>query len=565
MNLRRASVCIVVAAAAASPSWVAAQTVRERVAVEVITIRLTARDASGKRVEDLSPSDLVLTVDGKPVAIETFVRPSAPGASVAAAEGEPGDSADRPSSSAQPRLVRTLIFIDEGQTNAFDRKDVLDELDGFIRAPDSGRREFLVARFDGSRLKMESPWTSDAGLATAAVGRIRQGPAVNRIPSAGQVAADTAPNRFTSATWISHHGEHLHEALLEALAAFPNEPAERRLLIVSGGASLMRPTDLAAVLACRMTPGESARLSAAAGNGGDIAAAHAREIDRATFALWSRAVNPSGGGLTMSEILAKAVERDVAVIPVEAEAFDRGDMDLSVRQMTVASAGGVGQTCPVGGIGVGGLSPRLAVGQTMTEIAESTGAEPILVPKKTAARLTEIGGRAVYAMTFRDPTGDHRYHQVEVACRRPGVKIEYRRGYRIPGEDERTLDAVVARFLQPGQGSDPMAVSILQSSTEGKGGRAATRLDIRYSPPLETGAHDEREIQLIAVGEDGNGNRTEPIAWSGTAHREAEASTEFAAKVTLGIPPGAFGWSVAVRDQPTGLTSYVFVPALGKP
>ena len=404
---------------------------------------------------------------------------------------------------------------------------MLDELDGFIRAPGSGRREFLVARFDGSRLKMESPWTSDAGLATAAVGRIRQGPAVNRIPSAGQVAADTAPNRFTSATWISHHGEHLHEALLEALAAFPNEPAERRLLIVSGGASLMRPTDLAAVLACRMTPGESARLSAAAGNGGDIAAAHAREIDRATFALWSRAVNPSGGGLTMSEILAKAVERDVAVIPVEAEAFDRGDMDLSVRQMTVAQAGGVGQTCPVGGIGVGGLSPRLAVGQTMTEIAESTGAEPILVPRKTAARLTEIGGRAVYAMTFRDPTGDHRYHQVEVACRRPGVKIEYRRGYRIPGEDERTLDAVVARFLQPGQGSDPMDVSILQSSTEGKGGRAATKLYIRYAPPLETGARDEREIQLIAVGEDGDGNRTEPIAWSGTAYRDEDNAAEF--------------------------------------
>ena len=64
-----------------------AQTVREKVAVEVITIRLTARDASGKRVEDLTPSDLILTVDGKPVAIETFVRPSAPGAAVGGGGG----------------------------------------------------------------------------------------------------------------------------------------------------------------------------------------------------------------------------------------------------------------------------------------------------------------------------------------------------------------------------------------------------------------------------------------------------------------------------------------------
>jgi hypothetical protein len=31
--------------------------------------------------------------------------------------------------------------------------------------------------------------------------------------------------------------------------------------------------------------------------------------------------------------------------------------------------------------------------------------------------------------------------------------------------------------------------------------------------------------------------------------------------MTLGIPPGAYGWSLAVRDQPTGLTSYKFVSA----
>ncbi len=95
---------------------------------------------------------------------------------------------------------------------------------------------------------------------------------------------------------------------------------------------------------------------------------------------------------------------------------------------------------------------------------------------------------------------------------------------------------------------------------EGKGGRAATKLDIRYAPPLETGARDERDIKVIAVGEDDQGNRTEPIQWSGTADRVEGAQT-FEAAMTMGVKPGAYTWSVALRDEPTGLTSFVVVPA----
>lgn len=464
-----------------SSSWAVAQTVREKVAVEVVTIRLTARDHSGKRVEDLTPADLLLTVDGKPVTIETFARPVR-GATPVASE-EDAASAPQPGlkSASQGRLVRTMIFLDEGETHPFDRRDVCDELDRFIRSPGSGQREFLVARFRGGRMSVESPWTKDPDLAAAAVHRLRQSPALNPVPSASSVVGNTGTTGFTSVTWIQLHGDRLHAALLEALAAFPDTPAERQLLVVSGGAALMRPQDLAAVLRCQMTPGERTRLSAAAT---DIAAAHAREIERATFALWTRAVNPSGDVLTMSDVVAKALERDVAIIPVLAEAMDRGDLDLAVRGSTAPTAGG------------GRLSPHIGVGQAMTEIAESTGAEPILIPKKTASRLTEIGTRAVYTMTFREPVGDHRYHQVEVACRRPGVKIDYRRGYRIPMEDERTLDTVVARFLQAGEGANPMNASAAQSPAEGKTGRAATRLDVRYMPPLETGAGEQREIQM---------------------------------------------------------------------
>ena len=93
--------------------------------------------------------------------------------------------------------------------------------------------------------------------------------------------------------------------------------------------------------------------------------------------------------------------------------------------------------------------------------------------------------------------------------------------------------------------------------------RAATKLEIAYAPPLETGASDERPLSFVAVGQDRNGDRTEPIEWSGTAERE-EGEDAFGTNILLNVPPD-YAWSVAIRDQPTGLISYVVVPAPAKP
>ncbi len=140
---------------------------------------------------------------------------------------------------------------------------------------------------------------------------------------------------------------------------------------------------------------------------------------------------------------------------------------------------------------------------------------------------------------------------------RRGVTIEYRRGYSIPQEDERTLDTVVAGFLEPDRGANPMSASIVQTAATDSKQRPATKLALIYAPPLETGAPDERPISMVAVGQDRNGNHTEAVEWSGTARR-AEGET-FQATILLTVAPG-YDWSVAVQDQPTGLTSYVLVP-----
>jgi hypothetical protein len=68
----------------ASPETVA-QTMRERVSVGAVTVTLTARDGSGRPVRDLRASDLAVFVDGKPVAVDTFVLE--PRAATASASG----------------------------------------------------------------------------------------------------------------------------------------------------------------------------------------------------------------------------------------------------------------------------------------------------------------------------------------------------------------------------------------------------------------------------------------------------------------------------------------------
>jgi hypothetical protein len=284
--------------------------------------------------------------------------------------------------------------------------------------------------------------------------------------------------------------------------------------------------------------------------------------DTPSFERWSRAVNPHGHILTTVDVLAKAVEYGVEFIPVYTEAIDRGDFDMS--QMMAPLGHDPGQTgMAVPTAGDGRLSPHLVTAAALANIAAQTGAEAVGNGRNVVTRMAQIDARASYVLTFRDPFPDHAYHTITLKSLRPGLQIVYRRSYRIPDESERKLDAVVAGFLTPGRPDALMNARIVQSPATDSKSRPATRLDLAYAPPLETGAADDRRVQLIAVGRDSDDNLTEPIEWNGSAQRASDES-RFDASVMLDVAP-KYAWSIAVTDQPTGLTSYVFVPAPTKP
>jgi len=510
-----------------------AQTVRENVAVEVVTVRLTARTTfGGKRVEDLAASDLALKVDGRPVAIETFSTVESRSEVGTAAPAERMPAATATADTDEPPL-RTMIFVDEVETHPFDRKDVCAELVRYVQARGAGHREFSVVRYDGT-VRMETGWTRDVETVVRALRAIENGGHIQRVE--GLETLPMAPRglsyAFASNLWVSMHRERFSVGLMEALAAFPQMPGTKRLLVVNGGASMARPGELSYVRGPSLASETAIHDRSQSPDPARLDERGDRESEGFSFELWSRVANPGLDVLSMNDVVRKALEEDVEIVPVYTKAIDRPDFDVT------AAAGMIG-------------------------LANETGAEAIGLGRNAAARMAEIEDRAAYELTFRDPTPDHAHHRIALKCLRPFVQIVYRRGFRIPREEELTLDTVVAGLRDPERLTNPMQVHAAQQPAADSTRRPATTLAITYAPPLETGASGERPVSLVAVGEARNGDRTEPVAWSGRAERQS-GEDAFEANIRLNVSPD-YAWSVAVRDQPTGLTSYVFVPAPANP
>jgi VWFA-related protein len=570
MNPRTAFLALVlpISAAALLPAQtVHDPTVREKVSVDLISVRVTARDALGHPVDNLKASDLQLGVDGKIVPIDTLSGPL----NLVVDEPDAGKATETPPSSrvdaaSPPRrpsgetLVRTFIFVDETQTNPFDRKDVCVGLAKYARTAAGPGNEFLVARFDGKLYKL-TDWTSDGEVVARALHAISERGQLEHVPGPSTLGANTGPGAFFSDAWIPLYSDLVQRAILESLTTLPQTGGRGRLMLVTNGTTVVSPDELALGTNPELLT-SNPTLSPRYGQSSGMTFAVHNFDDTPSFERWSRAVNPRGQILTTVDVLAKAVEYGVEFIPVYTEAIDRGDFDMSEMMAPLGhDPRQTGMSVPTAGDGR--LSPHLVTAAALADIAAQTGAESVGNGRNVQARMAQIDARASYVLTFRDPSPDHAYHTITLKSLRPGVKIVYRRSYRIPEETERTLDTVVAGFLTPGRPDALMNATISQSPATDSKSRPATRLDLAYAPPLETGAADERRVKLIAVGRDADDNLTEPIQWTGTAQR-VESEPRFDASVMLDVAP-KYAWSIAVTDEPTGLTSYVFIPALAKP
>jgi hypothetical protein len=198
----------------------------------------------------------------------------------------------------------------------------------------------------------------------------------------------------------------------------------------------------------------------------------------------------------------------------------------------------------------------------MEATAQTTGGDAILSRRMFQDGLArEVSSRdAAYALTFRDPfPGDHRFHAIAIALERKGADLRYRRGYRILDGREFLIESAANRLHVPAD-RNPLGVRLQLDSLGEEKGLAVAQITVAYPAPPEaggsvTGAGNVSVIGLCAVRD---GALSQPIDLSGKAERTSLAdSTWLIRSGQVRVKRGAYRWSFAIRDEQTGITSYL--------
>lgn len=512
---------------------VAAQRVRETVAVNAVQIRVSAADAAGRPLRDLAAGDLSLRVDGHPVPIDSFELEQRPGA-----VGLEDSSQAAGSSALRVGRTGTLaiaIVIDESTSAIPIRKDALNQLLGFV---DQGSidREFLVCSYRLGSIRLDQSWTTQIDSVRSTLRRLRDHPTVENSPT-GVLTSRTSVLEFQMLR------SRLLTALMQVIAMFPDGPVSRQLILITGGKTLASVLDLSGTLTNENTSNAGFRSGNPASTVPDPSAVDTPAQPFGDgFELWGRAV---GGAMSRSgnaDLVAKALERDITLVPVVTSSPDAaGAIDVERR----TSAGSKNQTS--------GLSAQLSANQALWGLARETGGT-LLLAGSAGTQLAGLADRASYLLSFRDEAAEPgRLHSVEIASSRPGVVLEYRRGFRVRSPEERALDKVFANFVVPSSSDDALSLSVSVSPAK-TAGPPRTTMALRFSPPLEDASPPTRLVEVVAVGKAADGTWTLPVRWSGQAY-EAQPG-RYEARIELGVAPGSRVWSVALRDLATSLEGY---------
>ena len=125
-------------------------------------------------------------------------------------------------------------------------------------------------------------------------------------------------------------------------------------------------------------------------------------------------------------------------------------------------------------------------------------------------------------------------------------------------DDERTMDTVIANLEEPA-GGNPFDLRLSFDTLRKEGGRNIVRMRMEYAPREAPGSAElEREIRVWATCSDDEGNRAAPIVRDSMARRSG-SDARFADALQLGLAPGPYTWSVAIKDVLTGVVSYAVV------
>ena len=538
---------------------------RERVDVTLVRVDLLATDEKGKPVRGLTSGDFRVLVDGRPVPVESLeppqpVLPDVPRALPDLPRGKPLSPASAiPAAAAATPRYYMAILADETSSEQSNRHAVFREFFGFLQKGLPADVRVQLMRFDG-KLRVVCPWTADPERLERGLAVLVRRKAAARLGAPGNIA--NAPEHGPQRPDLDAREATLHRqaslmAVFEALREFPETPIRKALFFITDGSPFLSPVDISRDLV-------QTSSSEASGPDGERLARMETERDSGLLLdslSWDRTLSAP----LLTEITRLAVLRGVEIHPVRSAAHDLGALVRADRSFSSRVSAGGGRS----------LDPRstrsaltppttdIAAGQGMENLAEASGGEAIL-----SRRFFDDGLRretdyrdAAYVLAFRDPyAGDHRFHSIAVTSSRPGVKLRYRRGYRVLDVKESLLQASINRMHVPAD-ENPLGVRLELDSLGEQDGQVVAQVRVAYPAPPEAGGGVSARtgsVQVLGICGVRDLPLSSPIDFTGPAEPVAFGGTSWLVRSgQIRIRPGAYRWSFAIRDEQTGITSYL--------
>ena len=572
-SLRRRSVRASAALAAAA-SLVQGQVFRERVDVELVRVEILAVDSAGHPVRGLTAAQFHLRVDGRAVAMESFEPPSLAALPVAhsslpsgpsGADGAKDDGAkkDAPAApAAAPRLSWVAFLVDETSSEQTNRQATLGELFRFLKTGLPPNTNVVFLRFNGA-VRIECPWTSDAEAARRCAESIARHRAAPLLGMPGQLSGNPergVGNLQLEAMDAVGHARNSVAGIFDALRIFPERPGRKSLYVVTDGAPFLSPAEVTRDLVV----GSSSSVSE---NDPDSTRRAALEAERDRDLLVdSLAWNQSRSASLLQEVARLALRRGIEIHPVRSAPHDfdgriRTDRSFSERA-TLRGGRAIDSRSARGGDSL--PTSDLTGGSAMEAVAETTGGDAVLSRRSFEEGLRREAAvtDAAYVVSFRDPFGgDHRYHRIEISVD-GGAKLRYRRGYRILDTRESLIEHAVNRLHVPAD-ENPLGVRMRLDSLGAKDGMAEAEVTIAYPAPPQAGGTENAaggagSVQVFAMCAVRDGVLSQPIDLSGKADPVSLGDgTMLVRSGRVRVKPGAYRWSFAIRDEQTGITSYL--------
>jgi len=540
----------------------AGRTFRENVEVGLVTVDLLVVDGHGAPVLGLGRSQVRLKVDGRVVPFESFEGPApAPSAQSPATSPLPRSpetvtpaSASPPPTAgpAAPRDFYMAFLIDERSSEQSNRQVALRQILRFLGDALPQNVQVLVMSFNGA-LHVECPWTGDLEAVRRGMEAVNRHRAVSLLGAPGKLGL--GPRSFTPSLDSSEAAVHARTSLqgmFDAVRVFPEKPGRKGLYVVTDGAPFLTPSEMARELVST-SPSNVSRDPMSV----DTVRRLALEADQdRDLLLDSLAWNPRHVSM-LAEIARLALLRGVEVHPVRSAPRDPwSDMgaDMNAADRFRAPRGAESQLATPG-------TTDIAAGQAMEEVATATGGDAVL-----SRRMFEDGLRhemalrdAAYALSFRDPfPGDHRFHRIEIEVE-GGGDLRYKRGYRVLDVRESLIESAVNRLRVPGD-ENPLGVRLNFESRGTKNGIAEADITIAFPAPPEAGgmASGAGPVRILGFCAAGGGPLSQPIDFSGAVDRVIYGDAVwFARRGRMRLKPGDYRWSFAIRDEQTGLTSFL--------